>query len=160
MLDDTDLLASPASQRLANLLNLVYDDLWQWVRDTSNTYTKRVGDDVVRLRDTDAVEQRADSVFLVIQRVKQARRWHATRGADGNVMDVRELPIFTLEAFTDLPEQLLPVFGGFVRQAFTLRENTSSAAVGRLWVNDVVTTAWEALMASHASYQPAEPEST
>uniref|UniRef100_UPI003F49AE2A hypothetical protein n=1 Tax=Amycolatopsis sp. CA-082387 TaxID=3239918 RepID=UPI003F49AE2A len=151
---DTEPLASPASQRLANLLHLVYDDMWQWVRDTSRSYTERVGDDAANhLQNANAVEKTADSAFYVVQRVKKARQWHTTRGADGNIMDVRELPIFTLEAFTDLPEQLLPVFGAFVRQAFTLREITSKAGLGRLWVDDVVTNAWEALVADHASYQ-------
>ncbi|WP_326960534.1 hypothetical protein [Amycolatopsis sp. NBC_01286] len=155
---DTDPLASPASQRLADLLNLVYDDLWQWLRDTSNAYTKLVDHDIVRLRETDAVEKAADAMMYVIQRVKLARQWHASRGAEGNVADVRELPIFTLEAFTDLPEQLTPVFGEFVRQAFHLGGKTSSAAVGQLWVNDVVTNAWATLVADHARYQPSDSE--
>jgi hypothetical protein len=155
---DTDPLASPASQRLANLLNLVYEDLWQWLRDTSSAYTKLVDHEIVRIRETDALEKTADAMMYVIQRVKLARQWHASRGAGGDIRDVRELPIFALEAFTDLPEQLLPVFGGFVRQAFTLRENTSSTALGRLWVNDVVANAWEAMVANHADYQPVESD--
>jgi hypothetical protein len=66
--------------------------------------------------------------------------------------DARELPGFALEAIHQLPDSVLVVLGGMIRQSLGLGDKADEKRLAQLWADDVTATSWRLLVASRQNH--------
>lgn len=132
--------------RLLKLLSLV---VW--------TYEKRCGLRFQNEADQAHLnEETAAALHKVCEWYAGAVRHHCEGGF---TLDARQLPEFTLAAVTTLPSDIIDLLGGMVKESLGLGEGAHAAALGRLWLDDVIATAWRSALANKAELWGTEVDS-
>jgi hypothetical protein len=83
-------------------------------------------------------EETATALHSMCERYAGAVKNYAT--------DVKELPVVTLGAVTNLPSDVINLLGGMVKDSLGLWERAHAPALGRLWLEDVTAAAWRLVL--------------
>ncbi|GAA0627908.1 hypothetical protein GCM10010174_54620 [Kutzneria viridogrisea] len=72
---------------------------------------------------------------------------YRVRGDEGDALDREQLPDYALEFATGLSARATGLMGELVARSLELRADVQD--LGRLWVEDVKSTAWRLVVANH-----------
>jgi hypothetical protein len=70
-------------------------------------------------------------------------------GREERYSDTLNLPGFTLDALTNLDDDVLEVLGEMVKRSLAAGVETSALVLGGKWRDDVIATSWRVLLANH-----------